>query len=70
MDCMTAASVSVVGGVIELLGILLAAADLLYEGRVPNLRVTARRLLRRRPRVVQGSGQIQQGSVVLKSLAV
>jgi hypothetical protein len=55
MDCpTTAAVVSGIGGVIELLGILTVAADLLYTGRVPNLKLTTRKLLRRPPPVVYG----------------
>jgi hypothetical protein len=73
MDCTTtAAVVSGIGGVIELLGIVTLAADLLYTGRVPNLKLTTRKLLRRPPPVVYGraSGGIElnigiEGSAVL-----
>src|SRR5215204_5063891 len=60
MDCSTAAWVSVIGGVIELLGILTVAADLLYTGRVPDVRGVARKLLGRPPGVVLASSQLNQ----------
>jgi hypothetical protein len=51
---------SVTGSGIELLGILTVAADLLYAGRVPNLKATVRKLLRWPPSVKHGraSGSI------------
>lgn len=61
MDCTTAAWVSVTGGAIELLGILTVAADLLYAGRVPNLKAMIRKLLRRPPPVVYGRASAGSG---------
>lgn len=61
MDCTTAAWVSVTGGAIELLGILTVAADLLYAGRVPNLKATIGKLLRRPPPVVYGRASAGSG---------
>ncbi len=57
MDCSVAAWASGVGSALQLGGVATVAADLVRQGRIPDVRGMARRLLRR-SRIVQGSAHL------------
>lgn len=62
MDCSAVAWVGGIGSALQLVGVATVAADLIHHGRVPDVRGTLRRLLRRSRTVhLQGSAHASAG---------